>query len=170
MVTFKGDSIKLQGPALVDKQKVKDFELVASDLKKISLTAFEGKIKILNIFPSIDTGVCEKSVLSFQEKLEHYSEAILIHISKDLPFAQSRFCLAKELKKAQTLSAYDSSFGEDYGLLIKTGPLKGLLARCVLLINENNELIYHELVREITDEPNYGALIENLENYIKPQE
>lgn len=169
MVTFKGDPIELEGEPLVDKKKVKDFELVSSDLKRVSLSSFEGKIKVLNIFPSIDTGVCEKSVLSFQEKLEHYSNAILIHISKDLPFAQSRFCLAKELKKAQTLSAFDSSFGQDYGLLIKTGPLKGLLARCVLLLNKNNELIYHELVREITNEPNYGALIENLENYLNPQ-
>ncbi len=170
MVTFKDNDVELVGDAFHEKDSAKDFELCTSDLERVSLCAFEGKIKIFNIFPSIDTGVCEKSVLEFQKRLEDFDNTTLIHISKDLPFAQSRFCLAKELKGATTLSAYDSNFGKDYGLLIGTGPLKGLLARCVLIVDEHNKIIYKELVHEITQEPNYGAVIENLENFLKPKE
>ncbi|MCH9632858.1 MAG: Thiol peroxidase [Chlamydiae bacterium] len=169
MVTFKDNNVELAGKRLYEKDIAVDFELCGSDLKRVSLNAYEGQIKILNIFPSLDTGVCEKSVIEFQNRLENFDNLILIHISKDLPFAQSRFCLAKELKSATTLSAFDSSFGKDYGLLIATGPLKGLLARCVLILDEHNQIIYEELVQEITQEPNYGAVIENLENYLKPK-
>lgn len=169
MVVFKNDEIKLKGSLVQEKEKAKDFELVTSDLKRVSLSAFEGKVKILNIFPSIDTGVCEKSVIQFQERLKNFPNVSLIHISKDLPFAQSRFCQAKKFTNAITLSAFDSSFGEDYGLLIASGPLKGLLTRCVLILDEKNQIFYKELVYEITQEPNYGAVLENLENYLKPK-
>lgn len=169
MVTFKGDEVKLVGNGFKEKEFAKDFELCGADLKRVSLSFFEGKVKVLNIFPSIDTGVCEASVIQFQKRLESFSDVYLIHISKDLPFAQKRLCLAKKLDHAVTLSAYDSDFGKDYGLQIENGPLKGLLARCVILLNEKNQVIYKELVSEITSEPNYGALLENLENYLKPK-
>ena len=170
MVTFKENNVELCGKQLHEKDSAPDFELCEVDLKRVSLNAYEGQIKVLNIFPSIDTGVCEKSVIEFQNRLEDFDNLTLIHISKDLPFAQSRFCLAKELKSATALSAFDSCFGEDYGLLIGSGPLKGLLARCVLILDEHNQIIYKELVHEITQEPSYGAVIENLENYFKPKE
>lgn len=170
MVTFKGNPLELVGKTVEEKEQAKEFELCGSDLKRVSLNAFEGKIKIFNIFPSLDTGVCEKSVLEFQKRIADLDQVLLIHISKDLPFAQSRFCLAKELKSVVTLSAFDSSFGEDYGLLINNGPLKGLLARCVLILDAQNTILYKELVHEITQEPNYGAVIEFLENFLKPKE
>lgn len=164
MVTFKGEAIKVSGSGQKENQTAKDFELVAQDLKRVSLNSFEGKMKILNIFPSLDTGVCAKSVEEFQDRLKNFSDLVLIHISKDLPFAQGRFCASKGFKGAVTLSAFDSTFGKDYGLLIENGPLKGLLARCVILLDEHNKVLYQELVHEITQEPNYGALIEHLEN------
>lgn len=170
MVTFKSNEIELKGTPVHEKETAKDFELCASDLTQVSLNAYEGKIKILNIFPSLDTSVCEKSVLEFENRLDDFDNLVLIHISKDLPFAQKRFCQTKKLKYAVTLSAFNSSFGEDYGLLIQSGPLKGLLARCVIILNEHNKIIYKQLVHEITEEPNYGEVIENLENYLKPKE
>ena len=170
MVTFKDNPIELIGTTIQEKDQAENFELCGSDLKRIGLNAFEGKVKILNIFPSLDTGVCEKSIIEFQKRVAGFNEVVLIHISKDLPFAQSRFCQAKRQPSANTLSAFDSSFGEDYGLLIGSGPLKGLLARCVLILDSQNKIIYKELVREITQEPNYGAVIEFLETYLNPQE
>ena len=170
MVTFKGNDVELIGDFPHEKDMAKDFELSSPDLKRVSLSSLEGQIKVFNIFPSLDTGVCEKSVLEFQKRLEDFDSVTLVHISKDLPFAQSRFCLAKELKSAKVLSAFDSTFGEDYGLLIGSGPLKGLLARAILILDEKNQIFYEELVSEISQEPSYGAVIENLENYLKPKE
>ncbi len=171
MVTFKDSPVHLSGAQLQEKQQAPDFELRASDLTSVSLSVFEGSLKILNVFPSLDTGVCKQSVLIFEEKLEALlgQDVILIHISKDLPFAQSRFCSAHSLNKAVTLSAFDSSFGVDYGLLIEEGPLRGLLARAVFILDKNNQIIYKELVHEITQEPNYGKALENLENFLKPK-
>lgn len=167
MVTFKADPIKLSGHGVHERKLAPDFELAGGDLKRVSLNAYEGKIKILNIFPSLDTGVCSKSVIEFQKRLSHFNNIVLLHISKDLPFAQSRFCTEHHLKSAVTLSAFDSSFAEDYGLKIMSGPLKGLLARCVIILDESNHVLYQELVPEITQEPNYGAAIEFLENNLK---
>ncbi len=167
MVTLKGEEILLEGTFLEEGERTPEFELVTQKLERVSLNAFEGKVKILNIFPSIDTGVCAKSLKEFQERVSNSDDLVLLHISKDLPFAQSRFCLAEGQKEAQTLSAFDATFGEDYGLLIKNGPLKGLLARAVLLLDKHNKLLYSEVVHEISEEPNYGQLLENLENHLK---
>ncbi len=167
MVTLKGEEVLLEGTLPKENETVPEFELITQTLERVSLNAFEGKIKILNIFPSLDTGVCAKSLKEFQERVTNSADLVLLHISKDLPFAQSRFCLAEGQKGAETLSAFDATFGEDYGLLIKNGPLKGLLARAVILLDAQNKLLYHELVHEISEEPNYGLLLENLENNLK---
>lgn len=166
MVTLKNDPVKLIGVPLQAKQKAPDFELVDESLKRVSLSAFEGQIKIFNCVPSLDTDVCAKSFIEFQRRVAPFQNCSLLHISKDLPFAAKRFCESKQVKKALTLSCFDSSFGKDYGLEIVSGPLKGLLTRWVALVSPKNEIIYAELVAEITEEPNYGALIENLENYL----
>lgn len=168
MVTLKGEPISLDGKLIEEGQTAPDFELVNSKLERVSLSAFEGKLKILNIFPSVDTGVCALSLKKFQEKVLQFKEKdlVVLHISKDLPFAQSRFCLNEGQKDVQTLSAFDSSFGKDYGLLIETGPLKGLLSRCVIILDAHNKIQYVELVSDITQEPNYGQAFESLENYL----
>ncbi|MCH9633406.1 MAG: Thiol peroxidase [Chlamydiae bacterium] len=167
MVTLKGNELILKGNMPDDQAP--DFLLVNQKLERLSLSAFEGKIKVLNIFPSIDTQVCAHSIKEFQERITNSNDLVLLHISMDLPFAQKRFCLAEKQQEAHTLSAFDSSFGEDYGVLIENGPMKGLFARAVFILNAQNKMIYHELVSEISEEPNYGQALENLENYLKPK-
>ncbi len=166
MVTLKHDPVQLVGKPVEVKQEAPNFELVDQDLKRVSLSAFEGQIKVLNCVPSLDTEVCAKSFIEFQRRIEPFPNCSLLHISKDLPFAAKRFCKAMKQNNARILSCFDSTFGKDYGIEIATGPLKGLLTRWVALLNQNNEIFYTQLVSEITQEPNYGAVIENLENYL----
>lgn len=161
MVTFKGEQINLLKETLDEGQSAPDFELVEKDLKRISLSAFEGQVKILHCVPSFDTMVCAQSFKNLHTRLGDQPDISLLHISKDLPFAQERFCQANKAK-ATFLSAFDSTFAQDYGLLIATGPLKGLLARCLYVLDAQNKILYKELVSEITQEPNYGALMEKL--------
>lgn len=160
-VTFKGTPINIHGSLPQMGEKVSDFTLVKSDLSEVHLFSLKGK-KILNIFPSLDTGVCAASVENFEKKSSALGDAILLNISKDLPFAHKRFCESKGIKKGETLSAFRSSFGKEYGMEITEGPLKGLLARSVLVLDEDNRVVYAELVPEITQEPNYNKAVEAL--------
>lgn len=171
MVTLKGEFIYLEGTSLQVKQKSPDFELVTSNLDRVSLSAYEGKIKILNIFPSIDTEVCASSVNQFHERLQVYNQnrLVVLHISKDLPFAHKRFCTVQNQKTTITLSAFDSSFGKDFGVQISSGLLKGLLTRSVFLLDAQNVIQYIEIVSEISNQPNYGHVFEVLENYFKSE-
>lgn len=161
-VLFKGNPIKIHNTLPSIGKEAPDFTLVKGDLSEATLSSLKGKKKILNIFPSLDTGTCAASVENFEHKSSALGDAILLNISKDLPFAHKRFCEAKGIKKGETLSAFRSSFGKDYGLEIADGPLKGLLARAVLVLDEQNHVIYAELVSEITQEPNYNKAIEAL--------
>lgn len=133
-----------------------DFSLVNSDLGSVSLEKFKGQKLILNIFPSIDTGTCAASVRTFNQKAASLENTTVLCISRDLPFAQKRFCGAEGIENVLTLSDFrDGAFGKNYGLELIDGPLKGLHARSVVVLDENHRVVYTELVPEIKDEPNY---------------
>ena len=161
-ITFKGNQINTKGDLPKIGDKAPDFKLIRQDLSEVSLSDFKNKKKILNIVPSLDTGVCATSAKKFHEKMASHKDAIVVNISMDLPFAQGRFCKTEGLTQTETLSTFRSSFPEDYGVRIIDGPLKGLCSRAVVLIDENNKVIYTEQVPEITQEPNYDKVLENL--------
>src|SRR5699024_7564649 len=122
------------------------------------LANFDGKRVVLNVFPSIDTGVCAASVRKFNELAASYDNTVVVGVSKDLPMALGRFCAAEGIENVVTTSAFRDSFGEDYGLLQLDGPLKGLLARAVVVIDSDGTVGYTQLVPEITQEPNYDEV------------
>lgn len=155
---FKGEGVAINGTFLQPGDKAKEFTLVANDLTEKSLLDYQGKRKILNIFPSIDTGVCATSVRKFNQLASQLENSVVLCISADLPFAQSRFCGAEALDNVVTLSVFRApTFSKDYGVAMTSGPLKGLTARAVVIIDENDKVIYSELVDDITHEPNYDA-------------
>jgi len=158
-ITFKGTPIKTCGELPAKNSRAPDFTLVKQDLSDAELSAYKGKRLILNIFPSIDTGVCAMSVRKFNEKAAALKNTVVICVSMDLPFAQGRFCGAEGIKNVVTASAFRSSFGEHYGVTIAEGPLAGLLSRAVVIINEAGQVIYTEQVPEIAQEPNYDAAL-----------
>ncbi|MDI3285067.1 thiol peroxidase [Polyangium sp. 15x6] len=156
-ITLKGNPIHTSGELPKQGSAAPDFQLLRGDLSRASLASFSGK-KILNIFPSIDTPVCAISVRKFNERASKIGATVL-NISEDLPFAQKRFCGAEGIDKTETLSAFRSSFGKEYGVEITDGPLAGLAARAVLVLDGDNKVVYAELVPEIAQEPNYDAAI-----------
>ena len=160
-VLFKGIIVTLLGTFVTPGTKAPDFNLVKNDLSEYTLNENKGKYVVLNIFPSLDTGVCAMSVRRFNEMASELPNTTVLCISKDLPFAQSRFCTVEGIENVVPLSDFrnNSSFGEAYGVLMKDGPLQGLLARAVVVINPQGEVIYSELVPEITQEPNYEAVL-----------
>ncbi|MCI0920845.1 thiol peroxidase [Sphingobacterium rhinopitheci] len=159
-VTFKGSSVKIKGTLPAVGTKAPDFKLTAGDLSTKQLADFLGKRVILNIFPSIDTGTCAASVRAFNQKASSLDNTTVVCISRDLPFAQGRFCAAEGIENVVVLSEYkDSSFSDAYGVKFIDGPLEGLLSRAVVVLNENNEIIYTEQVSEVTEEPNYDAAL-----------
>ena len=162
-VTQKGNTIHTSGDLTGVGSKAPSFKLTKADLSDLKLDELNGKKVILNIFPSIDTAVCASSVRKFNEKASSLSNTSVLCISRDLPFAQARFCGAEGLKNVITLSEMkDKSFGESYGVTIKDGPLEGLLARSVVILDEKGNVIYTELVPEITQEPNYEKALSAL--------
>ena len=158
-ITFKGTPISTIGDLPVKGSAAPDFALVKQDLSETVLADYKGKRLVLNIFPSIDTGVCAMSVRKFNEKAAALKNTVVLCVSMDLPFAQSRFCGAEGIKNAVTASAFRSAFGDHYGVTIADGPLAGLLARAVVVINEAGKVIYTEQVPEIAQEPNYDAAL-----------
>ena len=162
-ITLKGNPINTKGNLPETGTQATDFSLVASDLSKKSLADFQGKKKVLNIFPSVDTGTCAASVRRFNQLASEFSETVVINISRDLPFAQNRFCGAEGLDNVINLSDFvEGQFGKDYGLIMVDGPLSGLLSRCVIILDAQNKVIYTEQVSEIADEPNYEKALEAL--------
>lgn len=140
-----------------------DFTLVKSDLSEISLSDYKGKNIVLNIFPSIDTGVCAASVRRFNKDAAALNNTVVLAISADLPFAAGRFCGAEGIENVVTASVFrNPEFSKNYGLLITDGPLKGLLARAVVVINPEGKVAYTELVPEIAQEPNYEGAINSI--------
>ncbi|REF28081.1 thiol peroxidase (atypical 2-Cys peroxiredoxin) [Xenorhabdus cabanillasii] len=155
-VKFQGSDITVSGSFPQVGETVKEFTLVAKDLTDVALSQYAGKRKVLNIFPSIDTGVCATSVRKFNQHASELNNTVVLCISADLPFAQSRFCGSEGLSNVVTLSILRSGeFQENYGVAISEGPLSGLTARAVIVLDENNQVIYSQLVNEITNEPDY---------------
>ena len=154
---FKGIPVNLNGNLPAVGTKAPDFTLVKGDLSEVKLSDFAGKKLIINIFPSIDTGVCAASVRNFNKVASEKGITVLC-VSKDLPFAQSRFCGAEGLNDVITASDFRyNNFATDYGVLQVDGPLKGLTARAVVALDENGVVTYTELVPEIIEEPNYNV-------------
>lgn len=162
-IKLKGNEIKTLGDLPGTGSGIKDFALVNENLEVKVLEDYNGKRKIFNIFPSIDTGVCAASARKFNEEAGNLNNAVVINVSKDLPFALGRFCAAEGLDHVETLSDFRGSFGDQYGVTIMDGPMKGLLSRAVIVTDENNNVLYTEQVPEITTEPNYEAALNVLE-------
>lgn len=161
-ITFKGSAANTSGELPKTGSQLKDFNLVKDDLSEKSLADYKGKRIVLNIFPSIDTGVCAASVRKFNEQAATLDNTVVINVSKDLPFALKRFCAAEGIENVETLSDFRGSFGSDYGVTLTDSPLKGLLSRAVVVANENGEVIYTEQVPEIGQEPDYDAALSAL--------
>ncbi|MSQ44467.1 MAG: thiol peroxidase [Nitrosomonadaceae bacterium] len=160
MVTLAGNPIRVEGTFPKVGDKAASFSLVGKDLKDVTLTDFTSKKKVLNIVPSLDTPVCAISTRKFNEKASSMDNAVVLIISADLPFAMGRFCDAEGLDKVVTLSTMrGGEFMKNYGVAITDGPLSGITARAVVILDENNTVIYAELVPEIKDEPNYDAAL-----------
>ena len=159
-ITLKGNEIHTNGDIPKVGDEAPDFVLVNEDLNNITLEDYKNKNKILSIVPSLDTPVCQISTKVFNEKASSIKDTIILTISADLPFAMTRFCSSEKLNNIKSLSMMRSrNFAKDYGILIVDGPLAGITARAVVVIDKNNIVIHSELVKEISDEPDYdGAL------------
>ncbi len=159
-VTLGGNTVSTSGDLPSVGTKAPDFTLTGSDLADVSLSKYAGKKVILNVFPSLDTAVCATSVRKFNEAAASLPGTVILAISRDLPFAQSRFCTTEGIKNVVPLSAMrDSDFGKSYGVLLTSGPLAGLFARSVVVLDEKGKVIYRELVPEIKQEPKYDAAL-----------
>ena len=159
-VTFKGTPVSTNGDLPKVGSKAPDFHLVATGLKDVRLADFKGKKKLLNIVPSLDTGICAMSTKKFNDFAKTDPNVQVLVISSDLPFAQGRFCNAEGVQNVATLSMMRSrNFAKDYGVLMQDGPLAGICARAVVVLDENDNVKYTELVPEIAQEPNYEAAI-----------
>ncbi|MDG3582263.1 thiol peroxidase [Galbibacter pacificus] len=159
-VTLKGNKIHTSGELPEKGSAAPDFSLVKTDLSSVSLTDFKGNKVILNIFPSVDTGTCAASVRAFNKEASELKNTKVLCISRDLPFALSRFCGAEGLNNVVSLSDFKNHrFGKDYGLEFIDGPLEGLLSRVVIVLDENGKVLHAEQVPEIVDEPNYQAAL-----------
>lgn len=161
---FKGDIIHLDGKFISVGDTAPNATFVKGDLASFSLDDCKGKHVVMNIFPSIDTGVCATSVRKFNQLAASLPDTIVLCISRDLPFAQSRFCAAEDIANVIVLSDFrrDNTFGSDYGLQMADGPLAGLLARAVIVIAPDGKICHAELVSEITTEPDYESALKAL--------
>ncbi len=162
-ITLKGNEIHTAGDLPVVGGKAPDFQLTNGDLQEVSVADFSKTKKLLNIFPSIDTPVCAISTKKFNDYAREHDDTVMLMISADLPFAQKRFCGAEELENVQTLSTMRApAFAKNYGVELVDGPLRGLTARAVVVLDENNTVLYSELVPEIAQEPDYEAALKAL--------
>jgi thiol peroxidase len=157
-ITLRGNPINTVGELPAVGSQAPGFTLTGTDLGELSSSQFNGTPVVLNIFPSVDTPVCATSVRTFNERAAAGGVSVLC-ISKDLPFAQKRFCGAEGIENVTTASAFRDGFGEDYGVTIVDGPMAGLLARAIVVIGADGNVAYTELVPEIAQEPNYDAAL-----------
>jgi len=159
-ITLGGNPIHTNGELPKVGSKAPDFQLVKTDLSLASLNDFAGSKLVLNIFPSVDTGVCATSVRTFNQKASTLENTKVLCISRDLPFAQKRFCGAEGIENVENLSDFKTgSFGENYGLTMTEGPLAGLHSRVVIVVDENGIVTHAQQVPEIADEPNYETAL-----------
>jgi thiol peroxidase len=164
-ITLKGNPITTLGNLPEVGSELLNFDLIKNDLSHVSLKDFAGKRLVLNIFPSLDTGTCAASVRNFNKAAAGLENTVVLCISRDLPFAQARFCGAEGIENAITLSDFATGqFGNDYQLTITSGPLAHLLSRSVIVADTNGKVIYTEQVPEIVDEPNYDAALKALDS------
>ncbi len=159
-VTMMGNPIEVIGNFPKQGEQINGLTFTNKDLSDMTLADFAGKRKVLNIFPSIDTGVCATSVRTFNQRAAVLNNAVVLCISADLPFAQARFCGAEGIENVVNLSTFRHKEAHDaLGVNITTGPIAGLTARAVIVLDENNHVLYSELVSEIKNEPNYDAAL-----------
>ena len=159
-VTLRGNPVKTSGELPKVGTFAPPFNLVSRDLIDVSLHAYAGKWKVLNIFPSIDTPTCAMSVRKFNEKSDKFKDAVVLCISEDLPFAMKRFCGTEGLSRVEPLSLMRGrEFAENYGVRIQDGALKGLCARACIVLDKYDKVLYAELVGEIANEPDYDATL-----------
>ncbi len=159
-VTLGGNAVEVAGQLPQKGQQALPFTLVAKNLADVALASFAGKRKVLNIFPSIDTPTCAMSVRKFNQTANDKPNTVVLCISADLPFAQARFCGAEGLDRVVTLSTMRGhEFLEAYGVALKTGPLAGVAARAVVVLDENDKVLHSQLVAEIKSEPDYDAAL-----------
>jgi thiol peroxidase len=161
-IKFKGADVHTIGTLPEVGSKAKNFELTATNLQQKSLADYAGKKVVLNIFPSVDTGVCATSVRTFNEKANALDNTVVVNVSKDLPFAFNRFCAAEGLENVESLSDFKGNFGSEYGVTLTDSPLQGLLSRAVVVLDENGTVTYTEQVPDIAQEPNYEAALNAL--------
>jgi thiol peroxidase len=159
-ITFKGKQVTTSGTLPAVGTKAPEFKLTRASLADATLAEFAGKKKVLNIVPSLDTGVCAASARRFDQALNDLGDTVVLTISRDLPFAQKRFCSAEGLERIVTLSELrNRDFGKAYGAEQLDGPLAGLLARAVVVLDANDKVVYTQQVPEITSEPDYDAAL-----------
>lgn len=162
-VTLKGKPVEVAGRLPLPDERAPDFSLVAGDLSNVTLKIYAGKRKVLNIVPSLDTPTCAASTRRFNEEAGKLRNAVVLVISADLPFAAGRFCTIEGLKNVTHLSTMRGrEFMKAYGVEIASGPLVGVTARAVVVLDENDKVLYSQLVGEIGDEPDYAAALKAL--------
>ncbi len=162
-LTFKGNPVRIVGEPPRAGEKAKDFSLVKGDLSRAGLNDFKGTKLVLNVFLSLDTGTCAASVRNFNKEAASLQNTKVLCISKDLPFAQSRFCAAEGIENVIMLSDFATGeFGKNYGIEIANEPLQGLLSRTVIVIDENGVVSYVQQVTENSQEPNYEEVLDAL--------
>ena len=158
-ITFQGNPLHTSGELPAVGSNAPDFSLVNSKLTDVTLATYAGKKKVLNIVPSLDTPTCAVSTRVFNEKASHLYNTVVLVISADLPFAQCRFCEVEDLKHVIPLSTFRSGFADDYGVKLVDTFLAGLTARAVIIIDENDNVVYTQLVSEIANEPDYESAL-----------
>lgn len=161
-VTFKGNPVTLVGTPLSVGDKAPDFRVLSNDLQEKSLSDFAGKVKLISVVPSLDTGICSEQTKRFNQEADKIENVHILTISMDLPFAQTRWCSAEGVKNLETLSDHrDADFGKKYGVLIEE---LRLLARAIFVVDENDHVTYVEYVKEVSSHPDYDAVLEHLQN------
>lgn len=161
-VTLKGNPFNTNGDLPATGSKAPEFKLVKTDLSELTSAELKGKRVVLNIFPSVDTPTCATSVRTFNSEASKLDNTVVVCASQDLPFALARFCGAEGLDKVIPASAFRSNFASDFGLKLVDGPLAGLTARAVVVLDTEGKVVYTELVSEVAHEPNYDAALKAL--------
>jgi thiol peroxidase len=164
-ITLKGNAVHTAGELPKVGSTAPDFKLVKTNMSEATLKDYAGKKKVLSIFPSLDTPTCAASVRKFNEKAAALPNVVVLNISADLPFAQTRFCAAEGIKNVEVLSTFRSTFGKDWSVQITDSPMAGLCSRAIVVLDENNKVLYTEQVAEIANEPNYEKAIAALNTH-----
>jgi thiol peroxidase len=160
-ITMKGNPLTLVGTEIKSGDNAPDVTLVANDLSEVKLSSFKGKKVVLSVVPSLDTGICDLQTKRFNQEAGKLKDTVILTVSKDLPFAQKRWCGGTNSTAVQTLSDYRSNFGENYGVLIKG---LNLLARSIFVVDQNGKVRYTQLVKEVVTEPNYDEVLKAVQS------